>query len=122
MTGRAELELTRDVPGAGLPRPADLGRQPAYVTEEQWMRPSKFSEEQIKHALRQVRAGTPAVQVCRELGITQTTFYRWRKKYEDAPEPDARGARELLEENHRLKEIVADLMLDKKGSKGFKGR
>jgi putative transposase len=86
------------------------------------MRPSKFSEEQIKRALQQVRAGTPAVQVCREMGITQTTFYRWRAKYEGVPATDARGARELLEENQRLKEIVADLMLDKQGPKGFKGR
>ena len=73
-------------------------------------------------ALRLVRAGTPAVQVCRDIGITQTTFYRWRKKYEGVPPGETRGTRELLEENQRLKEIVADLMLDKQGPKGFKGR
>lgn len=86
------------------------------------MRPSKFTEEQIMQALRQVRAGTPAVHVCREIGITQTTFYRWRKRYEVAPAREVRGARELLDENQRLKEIVADLMLDKQGPTGFKGR
>lgn len=86
------------------------------------MRPSKFTEEQIMQALRRVRAGTPAVQVCREIGITQTTFYRWRKKYETAPVHEMRDARELLAENQKLKEIVADLMLDKRGPSGFKGR
>ena len=86
------------------------------------MRPSKFTEEQIRQALRKVRAGTPAVHVCRELGITQTTFYRWRKKYESAPVGDARGARELLAENQRLKEIVADLLLDKQGKTASRGR
>ena len=86
------------------------------------MRPSKFTEEQIMQALRRVRAGTPAVEVCREIGITQTTFYRWRKKYEGAPVGDARGARELLAENQRLKEMVADLMLDKQRPAAQKGR
>ena len=73
-------------------------------------------------ALRRVRAGVPAVEVCREIGITQTTFYRWRKKYESAPVGDARGARELLAENQRLKEIVADLLLDKQGKTASRGR
>jgi len=82
------------------------------------MRPSKFTDEQIMQALRRVRAGTPAVEVCREIGITQTTFYRWRRKYESAPVSDLRGVPELLAENQRLKEIVADLLLDKQGSKG----
>lgn len=85
------------------------------------MRPSKFTEEQIMQALRLVRAGTPAVQVCRNIGITQTTFYRWRKRYESTPTHEVRGARELLEENQRLKEMVADLMLDKQGPSGSKG-
>ncbi len=78
------------------------------------MRPSKFTEEQIRRALGRVRAGTPAAQVCREIGITQTTFYRWRKKYEGTVKSDARGAQELRVENQRLKEIVADLLLDKR--------
>ncbi len=86
------------------------------------MRPSKFTEAQIMQALRQVRAGTPAVQVCREIGITQTTFYRWRKQYEGAPVGDVRGTRELLTENQRLKEMVADLLLDKQGPMDPRGR
>jgi putative transposase len=80
------------------------------------MRPSKFSEDQIMEALRQVKAGTPAVQVCRKLGITQTTFYRWRSKYNGAEASDSREVRELRDENQKLKQIVANLLLDKQGS------
>jgi putative transposase len=75
------------------------------------MRPSKFTDEQILQVLRQVDAGTPAVEVCRELGITETTFYRWRQKHDAATGP--RGMRELRDENERLKVMVADLLLDK---------
>jgi putative transposase len=77
------------------------------------MRPSRFSEEQILQALQQVRAGTPAVEMCRKLGITQTTFYRWRGKYQDASLNESRLVRELRDENHRLREIVADLLLER---------
>lgn len=77
------------------------------------MRPSKFTEEEIALALRQVRAGTPAVQVCRKLGITQTTFYRWRKKYDGSAVKDLREARHLRDENQKLKQIVANLLLEK---------
>ena len=80
------------------------------------MRPSKFSEDEIVQALRQVKAGTPAVQLCRKLGITQTTFYRWRKKYHGVAVSGSREVRELLDENQKLKQIVANLMLDKQGS------
>jgi putative transposase len=77
------------------------------------MRPSKFTEEQIVQALRQVRAGTPAVKVCRTLGITQTTFYRWRNKYDGAAASESRELRELRDENQKLKQIVANLLLEK---------
>lgn len=77
------------------------------------MRPSRFTEAEVVQALRQVRAGTPAVQVCRRLGITQTTFYRWRAKHDDAAVTDLRDVRTLREENHKLRQIVANLMLDK---------
>jgi len=83
------------------------------------MRPSKFSEDEIASALRQVEGGVPAVQVCRKLGITQTTFYRWRKKHEGIAVGGAREVRALRDENHKLKEIVADLMLDKAGATDF---
>jgi len=86
------------------------------------MRPSKFTENQILEALRQVTNGTPAVQVCRKLGITQTTFYRWRNKYEDVSVNGSRELRELRDENQKLRQIVTNLMLDKQSSTGFHGK
>ena len=83
------------------------------------MRPSKFTEDQIKQALRQVNAGTPAVHVCRELGITQTTFYRWRSRYGGRTASESRQVRELRDENQKLKQIVTNLLLDKEGSTDF---
>lgn len=83
------------------------------------MRPSKFTEAQIVQALRQAKAGTPAVQVCRKLGITQTTFYRWRGKYGRGVVRESREVHELRDENQKLKQIVANLLLDKEGSTDF---
>jgi putative transposase len=77
------------------------------------MRPSKFTEEQIAAALRQVEAGTPAVQVCRKLGITETTFYRWRARNDRSGVSPSGEMRQLRDENQRLKQIVANLLLDK---------
>lgn len=76
------------------------------------MRPSKFTEGQIVEALQQVKDGTPAVQVCRTLNITQTTFYRWRKKYEGVVAGEPRDMRGLRSENQKLKHIIAKLLLD----------
>jgi len=76
------------------------------------MRPSKFTEDQITDALRQVEAGTPAVQVCRKLGITETTFYRWRSKYDRSGASISGEMRQLRDENQKLKQIVANLLLD----------
>jgi len=81
------------------------------------MRPSRFTKYQIVQALQQVKAGTPAVQICRKLGITQTTFYRWRNKYDGVVAGGSREVRELRDENQKLKQIVTDLMLEKQGSK-----
>jgi putative transposase len=83
------------------------------------MRPSKFTEHQIMQALRQVKAGTPAVQVCHKLGITETTFYRWRSKHGGATSHVSREVRVLRDENQKLKQIVANLLLDKQGSTDF---
>jgi putative transposase len=77
------------------------------------MRPSRFTDEEIMLALRRVRDGTPAIQMCRTLGITQTTFYRWRTKYDAVALRESRELRLLREENMTLKQIVADLLLDK---------
>jgi len=72
------------------------------------MRPSKFSEDQIKQAIAQVRAGTPLVAMCRKLGVTQTTFYRWRREFAGLPRPEVRRLRELEKENARLKRLLAE--------------
>jgi putative transposase len=80
------------------------------------MRPSKFTDAEILGALAQVRDGTPAVQVCRRLGITETTFYRWRASHELPGEADAREVRELRDENQRLRQIVANLLLEQQRS------
>ena len=85
------------------------------------MRPSRFTDEQILGALRRVEEGTPAAQMCRTLGITQTTFYRWRSRFGPAALGDSRELRTLREENMRLKQIVADLLLDRQGQ-GTAGR
>jgi putative transposase len=83
------------------------------------MRPSKFTEAEIVQALRQVKAGTPAVQVCRRLGITQTTFYRWRARHNGGLASESSEVRSLRDENQKLKQIVANLLLDKEGSMDF---
>jgi putative transposase len=83
------------------------------------MRPSKFTNDEIMQTLRQVKAGTPAVQVCRKLGITETTFYRWRSKYGGDTRNESREVRQLRDENQKLKQIVANLLLDKQGSTDF---
>lgn len=77
------------------------------------MRPSKFSEDQIKQAIAQVRAGTPLVAMCRKLGVTQTTFYRWRKKHGENGATGPHEARVLRDENQKLKQLVADLYLER---------
>lgn len=77
------------------------------------MRKSRFSEEQIAMALRQAEAGTPVAEICRKLEVTETTFYRWRKKYGGLGVSELRELKQLKEENRKLKQLVADLSLDK---------
>ena len=77
------------------------------------MRPSRFTEDQIRKAISQVETGTPLVEMCRKLGVTQTTFYRWRKKYGDDAGKGSTGVRILMDENHKLKQLVADLYLER---------
>jgi putative transposase len=77
------------------------------------MRKSRFSEEQIATALRQVESGAPVTQVSRRLDISEGTFYLWKKQYAHLSTSELREVRQLREENARLKRLVADLTLDK---------
>jgi len=77
------------------------------------MEKSRFTEEQIFMALRQAEAGTPIAEIYRSLQITEQTFYRWKKKYGGLGTPEIRELRQLREENKKLKQLVADLTLDK---------
>jgi putative transposase len=83
------------------------------------MRPGKFTKDQIVQALRQVKAGTPAVQVCSKMGITETTFYRWRNEHDGAKASGSREMQALRDENQKLKQIVTNLLLDSGGSTDF---
>ena len=77
------------------------------------MKPKRYSAEQIVYALRQVESGSAAVEICRKLGVSEQTFYRWKKKYSGVGVSELRELRQLREENRKLKLLVADLSLDK---------
>ncbi|WP_370008943.1 IS3 family transposase [Sinorhizobium fredii] len=77
------------------------------------MKTSKFTEAQIAFILRQAEEGTPIAEVCRKAGISDATFYNWRKRYGGMMPSEVKRMRQLEEENNRLKKIVADLTLDK---------
>lgn len=78
------------------------------------MKRSKFTTEQIVFALRQAEAGLGVEETCRRLGVSQATFFRWKAKYGELGTPEVRRLRLLEEENQKLKQLVADLSLDKK--------
>jgi len=77
------------------------------------MKRSKFTESQIIFALRQAETGVRVQEVCRKMGISEATFYNWKKKYGGLGVTELRRLRQLEEENAKLKQIVADLSLDK---------
>jgi putative transposase len=77
------------------------------------MKKTKFSEAQIAFILRQAEEGTAVAEVCRKAGISEATFYNWRKKYGGLLPSEMKRLKQLEEENSRLKRIVADLSLDK---------
>lgn len=77
------------------------------------MKRSRYSDEQIAYALRQAESGTAVADVCRQMGISEATFYVWKKKYANLGATELRELRQLREENAKLKRLVADLTLDK---------
>ena len=77
------------------------------------MKRMRYSAEQIVYALRQAEAGSAVVEICRKLGVSEQTFYRWKKRYSGVGVSELRELRQLREENRKLKLLVADLSLDK---------
>ena len=77
------------------------------------MKKSRFKEEQIIGALQKLDGGIPARDVARDLGVNVQTLYRWRKKFGGMDVNEARRPKQLEDENRRLKQLVADLTLDK---------
>lgn len=77
------------------------------------MRKGRFSEEQIIGVLKAVESGRKVADVCREHGIAEGTYFRWKSKYGGLEVSEARRLREVEEENRRLKHAVAELTLDK---------
>jgi putative transposase len=77
------------------------------------MRKSKFTEEQIVYALKQAELGVGVLDVCRKYGVSEQTFYRWRKKYGGLEAGELRRLKQLEDENRKLKQLVAELSLDK---------
>jgi len=77
------------------------------------MKKSRFTDEQIAYALRLAESGTPVADVCRQIGISDATFYTWKKKYADLGVSELRRIKPLEDENARLKRIVGNLTLDK---------
>ena len=77
------------------------------------MKTSKYTDEQIAFALKQAETGTSVKEVIRKMGITEQTFYRWKKKFSGMMPSDVRRLKQLEEENKQLKKLVAELSLDK---------
>ena len=77
------------------------------------MKRSRFTEQQIAFALQQAEGGTPVAEVCRKMGISEQTFYRWKKRFGGLMPSEVRRLKQMEEENSRLRRLVADLSLDK---------
>ena len=77
------------------------------------MKRKRFSEEQIAFALRQAESGTTIEEICRKMGISEPTFYRWKKVYAGMGVTEIRRLKQLEDENAKLKRVGADLTLDK---------
>jgi putative transposase len=79
------------------------------------LRKSRYTEEQIIFALKEHEAGKTAVQICRKLGVSEQTFYRWKAKFGGMDVADAKRLKGLEEENRKLKQLVGELSLDNQG-------
>lgn len=77
------------------------------------MKKKRFSVEQIVAVLKQAEMGMPVADVVRQIGISEQTFYRWKKQYKGLESDQVRELKQLQEENSRLKRLVAELSLDK---------
>ncbi len=77
------------------------------------MKSSRYTAEQVAFAMRQAESGTPVSDICRKMGIAEQTFYRWKRKFAGMGIAEVRRLRILEEENRKLKQLVADLSLDK---------
>lgn len=77
------------------------------------MKKTRYTEEQIAFALKQAETGTRVGEVCRKMGISEATFYNWKKKFAGPGVTEQRRLRQLEDENQRLKKLVAELSLDK---------
>lgn len=86
------------------------------------MKRSRFSEEQIAYALRLAESGTPVVDVCRQIGVSEATYYTWKKKFGDLGVTELRRLKMLEDENAWLKRIAADLTLDKQTAAGGRSK
>lgn len=73
----------------------------------------RFREEQIIYALREVQGGRKIAEICRELGVTEQTYHRWKRKYAGMGVAELRRLKQLEDENASLRKLVADLSLDK---------
>jgi putative transposase len=76
------------------------------------MKKSRYTQEQIIAVLKQHQAGVPTAELCRKHGISEATFYNWRSRYGGMEVSDARRLKSLEDENHKLKKLLAEQMLD----------
>lgn len=90
--------------------------------EDQDMRRSRFSEEQIIGILKEQESGVPVADLCRRHGVSEASIYKWKAKYGGMEVSEAKRLRALEEENAKLKRMLADAMLDNVALKDLLGK